>query len=166
MILPARHRHSLGSHEDENGICARRPGRRQQSSTRSARSVPTRCSYSIAPGNRGIDFHCPAVESPLPDNRYPRLVFPGLDGVHPEWAGADSRRALDCSSVPPKAISRSGAAYLFMPDDHLHVRDLDSFLSKLTCINPPGHQTKMSQALMSQRTKLSNDASSSARSRP
>ena len=39
--------------------------------------------------------------------------------------------ALDCASVPSEAISRSGAAHLFMPDDHLHVCDLDPFLSKL-----------------------------------
>ena len=36
-------------------------------------------------------------------------------------------------------------------DDHLHVRDLDSVLPKLTCTNQPGLQTKKSQALLPQR---------------
>ena len=75
-------------------------------------------------------------------DRYSRLLFSGLDGLHCKRTDADARRALDCSSVPSEAIPRSGAAHLFMPDDHLHVRDLDFVLPKLTCIKQPRSSDK------------------------
>ena len=86
------------------------------------------------------------VESPLTYDRYSRFLFSGLDDLHCKRADADTCRALDCPSVPSEAISRSGAAHLFMPDDHLHFCDLDPFLSKLKCIKQPVLQTRMSQA--------------------
>ena len=35
-----------------------------------------------------------------------------------------------------ETLPRSGAADLFVPDDHLHLRDVDPVLPKLTCIKP------------------------------
>ena len=147
--------HSLGSHEDENGICASRPGQQQQSSTSPARSVSAGRACWVAPAHRGIGVRGSTVESPLTYDRYPRFLFSGLDDLHCKRADADACRALDCSNVPSEAISRSGAAHLFVPDDHLHVCDLDSFLPKLKCIKQPVLQTRMSQALLPQRMKLS-----------
>ena len=58
-----------------------------------------------------------------------------MDGLHHQRADANARRALDCSNLPRKAIPRSGAPYLFVPDDHLHVCDLDFVLPELTAMN-------------------------------
>ena len=82
------------------------------------------------------------VQSPFADSRHSRFLFSRLDGVHRERTNAHAHRPLDCSSGPVKTVHRSGAADLFVPHDHLHVRDLDSFLSKLICTNQPGLQTK------------------------
>ena len=162
MILPARLHHSLGNHEDESGICASRPERRQQSSTSPAPFVPARQGCRPAPPNLGIDLRGSTIESPLAYDRYSRFLFSGLDDLHCKRADADTCRALDCANVPSEAISRSGAVRLFMPDDHLHVCDLDPFLSKLKCIKQPVLQTRMSQALPPQQMKLSRAASSFA----
>ena len=150
-ILPARRHHSSGSHEDENGICASRPGQQQQSSTSPARSVSAGRACRVGPAHRGIGVRGSTVESPLTYDRYSRFLFSGLDDLHCKRADADACRALDCANVPSEAISRSGAVRLFMPDDHLHVCDLDPFLSKLKCIKQPVLQTRMSQALLPQR---------------
>jgi Biotin-lipoyl like len=58
-----------------------------------------------------------------------------VDGLHRERTDTDARRALGCSDVPPETIPRSGAAHLLVPDDHLHVRNLDSVLPELTAMN-------------------------------
>src|SRR5438874_425621 len=76
-------------------------------------------------------------QPPVANGRCSRLVFSGVDGLHSEWADADIHCALDCPIPQTETVPRSGAAHLLVPDDHLHVRDMDSVLSKLRCINPP-----------------------------
>ena len=61
------------SHEDENGICASRPGQQQQSSTSPARSVSAGRACWVAPAHRGIGVRGSTVESPLTYDRYPRF---------------------------------------------------------------------------------------------
>jgi Outer membrane protein len=124
-------------HEDETGFWASRTEQHQQSSTSPARLVSAGRPCWVSPGHLGIGVRGSTVESPLTYDRYPRFLFSGLDDLHCKRADADACRALDCASVPSEAISRSGAARLFMPDDHLHVCDLDPFLSKLKCIKQP-----------------------------
>src|SRR6266516_5894461 len=112
--MPARLHHSSESHEDENGICASRPGQQQQSSTSPTRSVSAGRACWVAPAHRGIGVRGSTVESPLTYERYPRFLFSGLDGLHSERADANAHRALDRSSVPPEAVSPAYAAQLFI----------------------------------------------------
>ena len=164
--MPARSRHHLlGDHEDENEICASRPGQQQQSSTSPARSVSAGRACWVAPAHRGIGVRGSTVESPLTYDRYPRFLFSGLDDLHCKRTDSDANQPMDYSSVSFGGLRFSGAARLFMPDDHLHVCDLDPFLSKLKCIKQPILQARMSQALLPQRMKLSRAASSFARLR-
>src|SRR6266542_2705221 len=86
----------------------------------------------------------------------------GLDDLYPERPCADLRRALDRSGRQTGIVHWSGAAHLFVSDDHLHIRDLDFVLPELTCINPPHLQTK--RALRPQRRSTSSNTSSFAKS--
>lgn len=69
--------------------------------------------------------------------RHPRLIFPGLDGLHIKRSGADTHCALDCSGVQPETVLRSGSADLLRADDHLHIRNLDSVLPELNSYARP-----------------------------
>jgi hypothetical protein len=74
----------------------------------------------------------PRLQPSFTDCRHSRLVLPRVDDLHFERTGADFRRSLDRSGRQPETVHRSGAAHLFVSDGHLHVRDLDSVLPKLT----------------------------------
>jgi hypothetical protein len=74
----------------------------------------------------------PRLPPSFPDGRHSRLLLPRVDGLHFERTDADTYRPLDHPSAKPETVHRSGAADLFVSDDHLHVRDLDSVLPKLT----------------------------------
>ena len=90
----------------------------------------------IAPANRGIDLRGSTGESPLTDDRYSRFLFSGLDDLHCQRADSDACQPVDCSSLPSRSVRISGAAHLFVPDDHLHFCDVDHFLSKLKGAQP------------------------------
>jgi hypothetical protein len=131
VILPARPHHSLGSHEDENKICASCSEQRQQSWTRSADSFPTRRACRIRPADLGIDLCGSTGEPPLAHNRYSRFVFSGMDDLHCKRADFDAGQQMDYSSLSPRTVRLSGTAHLHVPDDHLHFCDVDHFLSEL-----------------------------------
>jgi len=42
---------------------------------------------------------------------------------------------MDCSGVSPRTVRVSGAAHLFVPDNHLYLCDVDYLLSKLKMHN-------------------------------
>ncbi len=88
-----------------------------------------RLDRSLASGHR-------CFESPFADGRYSRLIFPGLDGLHSKRADLNPNCALDRAAARSETLPRAGAAHLFVPHDHLHLRDVDSVLPKLTCIKP------------------------------
>ena len=129
MILPARHRRSLGSRDDENRISAGCP----EFSTRSAQSVPTRRPCRIRPADRGIDLRGSTGEPPFANRRRPRLIFSGVDGLYVKRSGPDLRRSLDRPDLQPETVHRSGAADLLVSNDHFHVHNLDYLLPELTC---------------------------------
>jgi hypothetical protein len=82
VISPARLHHSLGSREDENGICPSAPEEQQQSSTRPARLVPAGSDCRLASANLGIGLCGPTGESPLTYDRYSGFLFSCLDDLH------------------------------------------------------------------------------------
>ena len=82
MILPARRRHSSGSHEDEDGIRPSAPEEQQQSSTRPARLVPAGQNRWPAPADLGIDLRGSTIESPIAYDQYLRHPNSGLDDLH------------------------------------------------------------------------------------
>ena len=74
----------------------------------------------------------PRLQPSFTDGGHSRLLLPSVGGLHFERADADTYRPLDHPSAKPETVRRSGAAHLFVSDGHLHVRDLDSVLPKLT----------------------------------
>jgi membrane fusion protein, multidrug efflux system len=73
----------------------------------------------------------PHVQPSFADRRHSRFVFPSMDDLHFERADANIHRPLAHPSGQPKTVHRSGAAHLFVSDDHLHLRDLDPVLPEL-----------------------------------
>ena len=81
------------------------------------------------------------VQPPFADCRSSWLIFSRVDGLHLERTDADADCPLDRASPQPENLPRSGAAHLLVSHDRLHLRDVDSVLPKLTCINPPHLRT-------------------------
>ena len=131
MILPARHRHSLGSHEDED----RPSASYSEFSARSAQSGPTRRACRIRPVDLAIDLRGSTRESPFADNRYSRFVFSSLDDLHCQRADSDVDQPMDYSSLSPRSVRISGTTHLHVPNDHLHFCDVDHFLSELMSLS-------------------------------
>jgi len=133
VILPARPRHhSLGDHEDENGICAGRPEQQQQSSTSPERLVPAGRACWVALGNRRINFRRPTTELPFTYDRHSRFLFSGLDDLHCKRTDSDADQPMDYSSVSFGRLRFSGVAHLHVPHAYLYLRHLDHLLSQLT----------------------------------
>ena len=132
MISLARHRHSLGSHDDENGISASC----SEFSTSSAQSGPTRRACRTGPADLGIDLRGSTGESPFADDRYSRFLFSGLDDLHRQRIDSYVGHPVDYPSLSSRTLCVSGAAHLFVPDDHLYFCDMDHFLSKLKGAQP------------------------------
>jgi len=127
VILPARHRHSLGSHEDEDRPSASYP----EFSARSAQSGPTRRACRIRPADLAIDLRGSTRESPFADNRYSRFVFSSLDDLHCQRVDSYVDHPVDYPRLSSRILCVSGAAHLHLPDDHLHFFDVDHFLPEL-----------------------------------
>ena len=131
MILPARHRHSLGSHEDERRLYASCSEQQQKSCSRSAGSISTGRNHSVAAANLRVDLRGPTGESPLTYDRYSRFLFSGVDDLHCKRADSDANQPMDHPSVSSRTLCLSGAAHLRVPDDHIHFCDMDHFLPEL-----------------------------------
>ena len=127
MISLARHRHSLGSHDDENGISASC----SEFSTSSAQSDATRRACRTGPADLGIDLRGSTGESPFADDRYSRFLFSGLDDLHRQRIDSYVGHPVDYPSLSSRTLCVSGAAHLFVPDAHLYFCDMDHFLSEL-----------------------------------
>jgi len=127
VISPARHRHSLGSHEDETGSCASC----SEFSTRSAQSEPTRRACRIGSADLATDLRGSTDKPPFADDRHSRFVFSSLDDLHRQRVDSYADQPMDYSGVSPRTIRFSGAAHLFVPNNHLYLSDVDHFLSEL-----------------------------------
>ena len=60
-----------------------------------------------------------------------------MDDLYPERSDVNLRRALDRAGLQPENVHWSRPAHLFVPDDHLHLRDLDFVLPELNNYAPP-----------------------------
>jgi hypothetical protein len=58
-----------------------------------------------------------------------------MDDLHCKRADADACQPVAHSSVSPRTVRVSGAAHLFVPDNHLYLCDVDYLLSKLKMHN-------------------------------
>jgi len=112
----------------KTGICASC----SEFSTRSAQSGPTRRACRIRPVDLGIDLRGSTGESPFADDRHSRFVFSSLDDLHCQRVDSYADQPMDYSGVSPRSVRFSGAAHLFVPDDHLYLCDVDHFLPELT----------------------------------
>ena len=54
-----------------------------------------------------------------------------MDDLHRQRADSDAGQPMDYSSLSSRSVRISGAAHLFVPNDHLHFCDVDHFLPKL-----------------------------------
>ena len=58
-----------------------------------------------------------------------------MDDLHCERADFDAGQPMDHSSISPGAVRVSSATHLLVPDDYIHLSDVDRFLSKLKTDN-------------------------------
>jgi len=142
VILPARHRHSLGSHEDED----RPSASYSEFSACSAQSGPTRRACRIRPVDLAIDLRGSTRESPFADNRYSRFVFSSLDDLHCQRVDSYVDHPVDYPRLSSRILCVSGAAHLHMPDDHLHFFDVDRLLPELMTFATTAIRTRKSDA--------------------
>ena len=127
MISPARHRHSLGSHEDETGSCASC----SEFPTHSAQSEPTRRACRIGSADLATDLRGSTDKPPFADDRHSRFVFSSLDDLHRQRIDSYVGHPVDYPSLSSRTLCVSGASHLHVPDDHLHFSDVDHFLPEL-----------------------------------
>ena len=136
MISPARPRHSLGSHEDESGICASRPGQQQQP-PRVRRDGPPVVLVGllllIGAGLRGrpLSHRSPTID--ILGSYFPAWMICIVSGLTLTLV---AHWIVQLCHLKPYL----GPAPLVYScsDDHLHVCDVDPFLPKLTKMNQAG----------------------------
>ena len=98
---------------------------------RSTQSGPIHRNPGTALANWSVDLCGPTGEPPLTDDRYSRLLFSGMDDLHCQRVDSYVDQPMDYSGVSPRSVRFTGAAHLFVPDDHLYLSDVDHFLSEL-----------------------------------